>query len=649
MHAVQGARRAAVAVLAGALAVASSLVGVPAARAATGPAWDTIRIAGADRYETAAALSRHTFRNRAPQVIVASGEQFADALAATPAAARLGAPLLLTRRAEVPAATLTELRRLRPSVILLAGGEGVVSFAVERTLAGVARVARVGGADRFDTAARLSAMAFGTGVPVVFLAQGRAFPDALAAGAAAGRLEGPVLLVERDRVPPVVAAELARLRPARVVVVGGRDAVTDAVPRALAHRNVDRIYGDDRYATAAALAAEVPGGSSVALVASGTSFADALAAGPSASAVDGTFALTGGGCLPVASAQRLVDAGVRHVVVVGGASAVPRGAADPCGSVAPPPERSAAPVAPPVGAVPAPAITPVASLPDDAADPAVLKVGDRWYVYSTQVYLTKVPVRWSGDLKTWSPAVEAMPAVARWASFGSHWAPSVVAAGGRYVLWYSARDRASGRQCVSRATADRPEGPFVDELGAAPICQRDLGGSIDPHVFTDDDGSRWLSWKSDENAVGDPSRLWVVALSADARTTVGEATVALTQGAAWETFTIEQPALVRHGDLYYLFYSGGYWESATYAVGYATGPSPRGPFTRRSAEGPWLRTTAGAGGPGALDTFTGPDGRLWASFHAWAGGIGYVHAGAVRSLRLARLDLGPPPGAATRT
>jgi putative cell wall-binding protein len=663
---VRTSRRAAVGVLASVLAILTVLVGLPAPGAAAGPRWDLVRISGDDRYATAAALSRHTFHDRAPQVLVASGEQFADALAATPAASRLGAPLLLTRKASVPDATLTELRRLRPSVILLAGGEGVVAPAVERTLAGIARVQRIAGADRFDTAAQLSAIAFGTGVPVVFLAQGRAFPDALAAGAAAGRLDGPVLLVEKDRMPAVVAAELARLRPARIVVVGGKQAVSDAVVRSIKHRHVDRIYGDDRYATAAALAAEVPGDARVALLASGTSFPDALAAGPSASAVDGTFALTGRTCLPSDSAQGMVDAGVQEVLVIGGPSAVPASATEPCDPVTPSPTTTSPPATTTTTTAPAPTTTTTsprssptttprptttlpptfqvpelsatATLPEDVADPTVLKVGDRWYAYSTQVYLTKVPVRWSSDLRTWSRPQEAMPTLAVWAQFGAHWAPSAVFAGGRYVLWYSARDRATGLQCVSRATSPRPEGPFVDELSKPPVCQSDLGGSIDPQVFTDVDGSRWLSWKSDENAMGAPSRLWVAPLSADGRTVTGSATVTVGQGAAWETFTIEQPALVRSGSTYYLFYSGGYWESDTYAIGYATGPSPRGPFTKRTTTKPWLGSSAGVGGPGALDAFTGPDGRLWATFHAWAGPIGYVNGG-MRTLRAGPLSL----------
>lgn len=170
------------------------------------------------------------------------------------------------------------------------------------------------------------------------------------------------------------------------------------------------------------------------------------------------------------------------------------------------------------------------------------------------------------------------------------------------------------------------------------MCQTSLGGSIDPHVFTDTDGSRWLTWKSDENALGNPARLWIAALSADATTVTGTPKAILSQTASWESPTIEQPALVRSGSTYYLFYSGGWWESAGYGVGYATASSPTGPFTKRTTTAPWLATAAGASGPGALDTFVGPDGGLWAAYHAWPGVVGYA-AGGLRTMRVAKLQL----------
>jgi beta-xylosidase len=270
----------------------------------------------------------------------------------------------------------------------------------------------------------------------------------------------------------------------------------------------------------------------------------------------------------------------------------------------------------------------------------VLKVGSTWYAYSTQVLFMQLPVRSSTDLRTWSEPVEGMPDLPVWAEFGANWAPSVVAAGnGRFVLWYAARDQASGRQCVSRAVATHPAGPFVDELRQAPVCQLELGGSIDPHVFTDTDGSRWLYWKSDENALGNRSHLWVSRLSADATTLLGAPSPVLAQSAAWEAPTIEQPAVTRVGDRYYLFYSGGWWESDTYGVGVAVGTSPSGPFSKLTPNAPWLASAPAMQGPGALDVFEGPGGSLWAVFHAWGWSIGYAEGGA-RTSRFGVLNFG---------
>ena len=117
------------------------------------------------------------------------------------------------------------------------------------------QVVRVEGADRYATAARVSE-SFMTGVERVFLATGEDFPDALAAGPVAG-LEGfPILLVERDRIPAPTVQALERLDPAAITVLGGTVAVSDAVVRqARDHTSgpVDRLAGDDRYDTAAAV------------------------------------------------------------------------------------------------------------------------------------------------------------------------------------------------------------------------------------------------------------------------------------------------------------------------------------------------------------------------------------------------------------
>ncbi|MEO8247619.1 MAG: glycosyl hydrolase family 18 protein, partial [Chloroflexota bacterium] len=85
-------------------------------------------------------------------------------------------------------------------------------------------LARVSGTDRYATAAAVSASAYGPGVPIVYIATGASFPDALAGGPVAGRDGGPVLLTWRDQLPGVTRTELERLQPSRIVVLGGTGA-----------------------------------------------------------------------------------------------------------------------------------------------------------------------------------------------------------------------------------------------------------------------------------------------------------------------------------------------------------------------------------------------------------------------------------------
>jgi putative cell wall-binding protein len=194
------------------------------------------RQSGGDRYATAAGVSSNTFAPGVPVAYVATGQNFPDALAAAAAAGSLGGPVLLVTKTSIPEATATELDRLKPGRIVVAGGTGVVSSGVLAALDGYTggAVERQSGANRYATAANISSRAFAPGVPVVYIATGLNFPDALAAAAAAGGLGGPVLLVGSTTIPSDTAAELNRLKPARIVVAGGTGVVSDGVQSQLA-------------------------------------------------------------------------------------------------------------------------------------------------------------------------------------------------------------------------------------------------------------------------------------------------------------------------------------------------------------------------------------------------------------------------------
>ena len=147
-----------------------------------------------------------------------------------------GPVLLVAPTGAINPATATELTRLHPGRIIVLGGTGVVSDAVKTALGTYTSgtVTRLSGTSRFDTAAAISAHTFSPGVGVAYIATAYNFPDALAGAAAAGTVQGPVLLVApTGAINPATATELTRLHPGRIIVLGGTGVVSDAVMSAL--------------------------------------------------------------------------------------------------------------------------------------------------------------------------------------------------------------------------------------------------------------------------------------------------------------------------------------------------------------------------------------------------------------------------------
>ncbi len=297
--------------------------------------WDAIasrfsivRLAGSDRYETAAKISAATYRPGVPVAYVATGTGFSDALAAGPVAAATGGPVVLVRPSDIPDATAAELRRLRPGRIVVLGGTSAVTDGVAKALRGFAttgRVDRIGGADRYATAAALSASTFKPGVAVAFIGTGLDFPDAMSGSAAGGVDHGPVLLVRPDRIPPATATELRRLAPGSIVVLGGPAVISDAVLADLGgySSSVVRVSGSDRYATAAKVSARTfEPGVAVAYVATGLDFPDALAGASAATVEDGPLLLVRGTRIPAAALAELRRLKPRRIVILGGSGVV---------------------------------------------------------------------------------------------------------------------------------------------------------------------------------------------------------------------------------------------------------------------------------------------------------------------------------------
>lgn len=315
------------------------------------------RQAGATRYETAAQIATARFSAPQTDVVIATGEGYADALAGSALEGSLSAPVLLVpstlQGGAVPTAITDAIDELSATNATLLGGEGAVSAEVEQHLVESSTVTttdRVQGSTRFETAEEIATQVSASPVPadleellglddsgdVAFLATGVEFADALSAGAGAYQGPHPILLTGPDELHPAAERGLEAAGADTVIILGGQAAVSQQVEAAVADAGyaTERLAGADRWGTAKAVAdAFVDGfGFDVADVglATGESFADALASAPYLGEVPAPVVLTPGdtaaGPTEDFFAERACDVETLHVF--GGEQAVSQGVAE---------------------------------------------------------------------------------------------------------------------------------------------------------------------------------------------------------------------------------------------------------------------------------------------------------------------------------
>lgn len=264
---------------------------------------DIERSEGPSRVETATAISGRIFPLGADVVVLARADDYPDALSGAPLAVAERGPLLLTDPRTLSSAVGEEIRRLGASRVIILGGEAAVSRDIADTLEDRSLVVeRIAGDSRFSTAAMVAAR-IGASAAVVVEGRNvsplRGWPDAVAASAWAAQTGRAILLVEQDRLPEATARAVTDLSLDDLTVVGGEVAVSSDVEADLGDlsRTVTRIDGDTRYATSAMVAARsVADGTTLdnLWIATGTSFPDALAAGPAAALTSGALVLVDG-------------------------------------------------------------------------------------------------------------------------------------------------------------------------------------------------------------------------------------------------------------------------------------------------------------------------------------------------------------------
>ncbi len=279
------------------------------------------RTAGANRYATAVAVSEEYFPFGADNVVLCTGENFPDALAAAPWARFLEGPVLLTRGSSVPQVVMDEIERLGAKSVWIIGGESAVSSAVKTQLEaeGLYVDRQLQGVNRYETSAKIAYFLYDAlaadGRPFsnkAFVARGDAFPDALAVAPLAAATYSPIILVRTDAPVPSASAQVFQTLPIwYAFIVGGTDVVSEDVEVAIETWTTanlgmgspaTRYAGADRYATAAVVLQDGVAMGWVDLdtvgFATGVNFPDALGGGAALGSYGSPLLLTRQGSLP---------------------------------------------------------------------------------------------------------------------------------------------------------------------------------------------------------------------------------------------------------------------------------------------------------------------------------------------------------------
>ncbi len=313
---------------AGAALIAALSFGLFSAAALAAPDYSNLR--GADRYETAVKVSQAGYSPGVGAVVLATGEDFPDALSAAPLAAVYDGPVLLTHKATLDDVTVAEISRLAPGKIFLVGLEPVLVAQVKAAFPELAAtegaIVGLAGIDRYDTARLVAAevKARVGSVTGVIVAPGDSFADAVSAAPLAAFKGWPILLTPAGGpVPEATVQALADLAAPGALVVGTHVALSSP------EMTTTYIAGSDRYDTCVkidAYAVEQGLSYSSLGLATGEKFPDALAAGPYLAKNGAVLLLTKSSSVPSVAAQVLLQHTdeIQSVIYMGLESAVTR-------------------------------------------------------------------------------------------------------------------------------------------------------------------------------------------------------------------------------------------------------------------------------------------------------------------------------------
>ena len=204
------------------------------------------RLAGADRYETSVLLSKSRWNSTTDNVVLATGEDFPDALCAGPLAAKLNAPILLTKQNLLNSCTKNEITRLNPKNVYIIGQPDTISLDVENEINNMnINTIRVAGKDRYETSLKIANLMGNCNT--IFVVGGQNFPDAISIAAIAAKQCAPIILTNKDNISQEFTDYLSNNHINQSYVIGGQATVSNNVINQIP--NCARIAGKDRYET----------------------------------------------------------------------------------------------------------------------------------------------------------------------------------------------------------------------------------------------------------------------------------------------------------------------------------------------------------------------------------------------------------------
>lgn len=275
------------------------------------------RIAGKNRYETAALIAEKGWPDGATTVILARGDLFADALTAAPLAAMEDAPILLTASQRLNPETRRAIQKLRPDTVVILGGIQAISPNVEYQLRQMGiTVERISGANRYSTAAQI-AERVGLGVEAIVV-NGEQFPDALSVSAYAAQAMIPILLTKAQQLPEETLAAVEQVE--KTIVVGGEQAVSSTVYKQLPQPR--RIAGQDRFQTSVQVIEQLKMATVDVLFTTGWTYADALTGSVLAAKHGAPILLVDRHRLPESVLTWMKRRSIHYGTIVGGPQAV---------------------------------------------------------------------------------------------------------------------------------------------------------------------------------------------------------------------------------------------------------------------------------------------------------------------------------------